>query len=93
IAQALQAAPAALEGVYRALTTTDMRAELAQLHLPVLVVQGDGDASSPPQLTGRPTASLVPGARLVMYENAPHGLPVSHPARLNADLLSFIPAG
>ena len=93
VAQALQASPAALEGLYRALISTDMRAELARLRLPMLVIQGDGDASSPPHLTGYPTASLVPGARLVIYEGAPHGLPVSHPARLNADLLSFIRVG
>ena len=93
VAQALQASPAALEGLYRALTTTDMRAELARLGLPVLVIQGDRDASSPPHLTGHPTASIVPGARHVIYEGAPHGLPVSHPARLNADLLSFIRMG
>ena len=93
VAQALQASPAALEGFYRALTTTDMRAELVALRLPVLVVQGELDLSSPPYLTGRPTAALVPGARLITYEGAPHGLPVSHPARLNADLLAFIGGG
>ncbi|MGI4806578.1 MAG: alpha/beta fold hydrolase [Janthinobacterium lividum] len=93
VAQALQASPAALECFYRALTSTDMRAELAQLRLPALVIQGEEDASSPPHLTGHLTASLVPGARLVLYEGAPHGLPVSHPARLNADLLSFIRMG
>lgn len=90
IAQALQASPAALEGFYRELTTADMRRELARLRLPVLVLQGELDMSSPPHLTGHPTASLVPGARLIVYAGAPHGLPVSHPARLNADLLSFI---
>ena len=90
VAQALQASPAALEGFYRALTTTDMRTELARLRLPVLVVQGEHDLSSPPHLTGGRTAALVPGARLIVYEGAPHGLPVSHPARLNAELLSFI---
>jgi len=35
----------------------------------------------------------VPGARLIVYQGAPHGLPVSHPGRLNADLLSFIQGG
>lgn len=89
IAQALQASPAALEGLYRELTTADMRHELTTLHLPVLVIQGDGDLSSPPHLTGHPTAALVPGARLIVYQDAPHGLPVSHPTRLNADLLAF----
>lgn len=93
IAQALQSSPYALEAFYRELTTADMRAERAALRLPVLVIQGELDLSSPPHLTGHPTAALVPGARLVTYEGAPHGLPVSHPARLNADLLAFIGGG
>lgn len=93
IAQALQASPYALESLYRELTTADMRRELAALRLPVMVVQGDQDTSSPPHLTGHPTAALVPGARLIVYQGAPHGLPVSHPGRLNADLLSFIQGG
>ena len=93
IAQALQASPAALEGLYRELTTANMRRELALLRLPVLVVQGEVDMSSPLHLTGQPTVALVPGACLIVYEGAPHGLPVSHPARLNADLLSFIQGG
>ncbi len=54
--------------------------------MPVLVVQGSEDMSSPPYLTGYPTAKLVPGACLIVYEGAPHGLPVSHPARLSAAL-------
>ena len=93
IAQARQASPLALEAFHRELTTADMRRELAALRLPVLVVQGDRDTSSPPHLTGHPTAALVPGARLIVYQDAPHGLPVSHPARLNADLLAFIQGG
>lgn len=87
---ARQTSPHALEAFYRALTTTDFRNELRSLRLPVLVIQGDGDLSSPPHLTGHPTAALVPGAQLIIYPDAPHGLCVSHPARLNADLLNFI---
>ncbi len=93
VALARQASPNALEAFYRALTTTDFREELKALRLPVLVVQGDQDVSSPIDLTGRPTAALVPGAELVVYPGAPHGLCVSHPERLNAELLRFIGDG
>ena len=44
-------------------------------------------------LTGRPTAALVPGAEPVVYPGAPHGLCVSHPERLNAELPRFIGDG
>ncbi|MEE4599584.1 alpha/beta hydrolase, partial [Streptomyces sp. DSM 41524] len=39
---------------------TDYRAELAGLDLPVLVIQGDADASTPIELTGRRTVALLP---------------------------------
>lgn len=74
----------------RAMTSTDFRAELARIHLPTLVIHGDKDASAPLELTGRKTARLIPGARLEVYEGAPHGLFVTHLERLNADLLAFV---
>ena len=69
--------------------TTDFRAELARIELPTLVIHGDRDASAPLELTGRPTAQLIPGARLQVYEGAPHGLYYTHQERLNRDLASF----
>jgi pimeloyl-ACP methyl ester carboxylesterase len=87
------AAQAALPGLldfHRALTETDFRAELAALRLPVLVIQGDADATCPIGLTGRPTAALVPGARLLEIAGAPHGLILSDPGRLSAALLDFV---
>jgi pimeloyl-ACP methyl ester carboxylesterase len=89
VALARQASPRALEALHRALTGTDFRAELPQLRLPLLVLQGGRDVTCPLPLTGVPTAQLVPGARLQVYDDAPHGLPFSHAARLNADLLAF----
>jgi non-heme chloroperoxidase len=58
--------------------------------LPTLIVQGDADASAPLPLTGARTADLLPNSRLVVYEDAPHGLYLTHRERVNADLLAFI---
>ena len=69
---------------------TDSRQELSTLTLPTLVVQGDADASAPLLLTGTRTAELIPNCRLLVYENAPHGLYLTHRAKVNADLLVFI---
>jgi non-heme chloroperoxidase len=74
----------------RTMTATDFRKELPKISVPVLVVHGDEDASAPIELTGRPTAALIPNAQLKVYEGAPHGLFVTHKDRLNADLLAFI---
>ncbi len=90
---ALQASLQALVHLNRALTKEDFRAELAEIAVPTLVIHGDHDVSSPIDLTGRATAELIPGARLKVYEGAPHGLFVTHIDRLNADLLAFIQGG
>jgi non-heme chloroperoxidase len=73
-----------------AVAETDFREELQAIEVPALVIQGDRDASGPVEITGRPTADLIPGARLIVYEGAPHGLFVTHADRLNADLAAFI---
>lgn len=74
----------------RSMTSTDFRSELPRIRVPALVIHGDRDGSAPIDLTGRATASMIPGARLNVYEGAPHGLFVTHMARLTGDLLAFV---
>jgi non-heme chloroperoxidase len=68
----------------------DMRAELAKIQVPALIIHGDQDASAPIDLTGRKTAELIGGASLTVYQGAGHGLYASDHDALNADLLAFI---
>jgi non-heme chloroperoxidase len=70
--------------------TTDLRAELQTITVPTLIIHGDRDVQAPIDLCGRQTAQLVPGSAFIMYENAAHGLFVTHADRLNADLLAFV---
>jgi non-heme chloroperoxidase len=86
---ALRSSAKALLECNRAVTEADFRAELRAVAVPTLVLHGGRDVSAPLELTGRRTAALVPGSRLVVYEDAPHGLLLTHMARLNADLLEF----
>jgi pimeloyl-ACP methyl ester carboxylesterase len=74
----------------RSAVETDFRTELSRLFLPTLILQGNADASAPLPLTGARTAELLPNCRLIVYENAPHGLYLTHRERVNADLLAFI---
>lgn len=74
----------------RSAVETDFRQELSRLSLPALVLHGGADASAPLPLTGARTAELLPNCRLVVYENAPHGLYRTHREMVNADLLAFI---
>jgi pimeloyl-ACP methyl ester carboxylesterase len=86
----LQASAKALLECSRAQSATDFRPELPAITVPTLVIHGDRDVSAPLDLTGRRTAVLIPGAKLKVYEGAPHGLFITHAERLNADLLEFV---
>ncbi len=74
---------------HRSMTSTDFRSELRKIDIPTLVIHGDRDVSAPLELTGRPTATLIPGAELRVYEGAPHGLFLTHMTRLADDIRSF----
>ena len=76
----------------KAIVATDFRAELKEITLPTLIVHGDKDVSTPIEVSGYRQAELIAGSELVVYENGPHGLFMTHRDRLNADLLAFVTA-
>jgi pimeloyl-ACP methyl ester carboxylesterase len=76
--------------LHRLFTETDFRPDLRAIRLPTLIVQGDRDTSTPLESTGRPWSALIGGSTLKVYPDAAHGLPITHKAQLNADLLAFI---
>lgn len=86
----LQTSLLAAAELAKANAETDFRADVRRINVPTLVVHGNNDASAPLALTGLPTSKLINGARLSVYEDAPHGLPLTHADRLNAELRSFI---
>jgi non-heme chloroperoxidase len=86
----LQCSMKAAMDLNRALTSTDFRAELPKVATPTLIIHGDRDVSAPLKLTAHKTARLLPNAETRIYEGAPHGLMLTHAARLNQDLVEFI---
>lgn len=68
---------------------TDFRSDLETIEIPALVLHGDHDASAPIALTGVKTVRLLRNGKLVVYENAPHCLPLTHRDRFLQDLLAF----
>ena len=74
----------------RAMVEEDFRAEMRGIDVPTLIVHGDRDRSAPVELTGKPSAELIPGCRLLVYEGAPHGLMFTHMDQLHADILQFV---
>lgn len=74
----------------KAFSETDFRGDLKKFDVPTLVIHGDDDQIVPINVSGRVSAKLIKGAKLIVYPGAPHGLTDTHKDRLNEDLLSFI---
>ncbi len=69
---------------------TDFRADLGKVTVPTLVIHGDSDAIVPFEVSGKRSAELIAGAKLVVVEGGPHGLNASHADEFNAALIAFI---
>lgn len=74
----------------KAFSESDFVADLRKLDRPTLVIHGADDQIVPIATTGRATAKLVKGARLIEYADGPHGITETHKDRLNEDLLAFL---
>jgi hypothetical protein len=59
-------------------TDTNRRSDIEGVRIPTLIIQGDHDQSIPVELSGRVCADLIDGSTLTVYENAPHGLYLTH---------------
>jgi non-heme chloroperoxidase len=90
IQQCLDCSARATSAFFLTAFTTDFRPELQAMVVPILVIHGDKDQQAPIDICGRKTAQLVPDSRFSVYENAAHGLFITHADRLNADLLAFV---
>ena len=72
---------------------TDFRPDLPAFRVPTLIVHGTSDKTVPIDATGRAAAKGIPGAQLVEYDGAPHGLTVTERDRFTDDLLTFLGRG
>lgn len=69
---------------------TDFRADLPRIDVPTLVMHGDADRILPIAATGIKTHEAIKGSRLVVIENAPHGMGWTHAEEVNRALLEFL---
>ncbi|HEU4411858.1 MAG TPA: alpha/beta hydrolase [Polyangiaceae bacterium] len=72
-----------------ATTALDLRDDLRGLDLPVLVLHGALDQSVPAAF-GEAAAGLVRGAKFCRYDDAAHGIFITHAERFHRDVLGFI---
>jgi len=71
---------------------TDMRADIAEIDVPALILQGTADRILPIDATGRQFTKAVPDAQYVEIDDAPHGLLWTHADQVNAALVDFLAA-
>jgi len=79
-----------LEGYLRQLDAAeahDVRARLGAADVPTLVLTGKRDILVPPELSAE-VASLIPGARLEVFESA-HAIQLEEAERFNETVLGF----
>ena len=69
---------------------TDFRADLPEIDVPVLVIQGDADRVLPLDKTGRRLPALIKDVQLVVVEGGPHAIPWTHADQVNTALLDFL---
>jgi len=75
---------------------TDFRKDIPHIDVPSLIIQGDADRILPLSVTGERFHKQLKGSKLVVLKDAPHGIPWTHAADINRELLTFLaqlPAG
>ena len=89
----LQGMQAGLKSSYdgiKVLSETDLTEDLGKFDVPTLIIHGDDDQIVPFRASAMRSSTLIRGATLKVYSDAPHGLSATHKRELNADLLAFL---
>ena len=70
--------------------TTDFRADLPKIDVPVLVLHGDADQVLPLDKTSKRLPGLIKDVQLTVVEGGPHAIPWTHAGQVNTALLDFL---
>ena len=84
------ASPRATIQCMKSFASTDFRADLALIDVPVLMIHGDADQIVPIKAASEQAAKLIKNCRYVVYEGAPHGLCFTEKQKLTSDLIAFV---
>ncbi len=74
----------------KAFSETDFNEDLKKFDVPTLILHGDDDQIVPVGSAALMSSKIVKSAELKVYQGFPHGMPIIHADRINADLLAFI---
>jgi non-heme chloroperoxidase len=70
--------------------TTDFRADLPKIDVPILVLHGDADQVLPLDKTSQRLPGLIHDVQLTVIEGGPHAIPWTHAGQVNTALLDFL---
>jgi non-heme chloroperoxidase len=73
-----------------AFSQTDFTEDLKKITVPVLVMHSEADQIVPYVAAGPLSAKLLKNGTMKTYKDLPHGMPTTHAATINADLLAFL---
>ncbi|MEI9886111.1 MAG: alpha/beta hydrolase [Rhizomicrobium sp.] len=76
----------------KAFSETDFTQDLKRFDVPTLVLHGSDDQNVAIAASSLLSSKIIKGAKLVVYEGAPHGLCTTLKDRVNDELLAFIKA-
>jgi non-heme chloroperoxidase len=74
----------------KAFSETDFTADLERIQVRTLVMHGEDDQIVPFGNSAPLSARLLKNVTTKFYPGLPHGMPTTHAAQINADLLAFI---
>jgi non-heme chloroperoxidase len=86
----MKSSPRAFINCILTFSQADLRADLAKVDVPTLIIHGTADKTVPYDLTARAMHKGIAGSRLISYEDAPHGFFYTEWPQLNRDLEAFI---
>jgi len=81
--------PQVTHGDYSACNVFDVMARLGEIHAPTIVICGKQDRMTPPKYSEF-LASKIPGAQLVLIENAGHSVMIEQPEAVSRALFDFV---
>src|SRR6266508_4739957 len=85
VAQFMRASPKGTIDCMHAIARGDFRADMRAVTVPTLIAHGDKDLVNKLDKTAQKVAELIPVSTLKVYEEAPHGLVITHRDRLARD--------
>lgn len=90
--QAMMGSAKAQHDGIKAFSETDFTEDLKNIDVPTLVLHGSDDQIVPIADSAPLSARLLARSRLKIYDGLPHGVCITHPDIVNADLLAFFSA-